>query len=106
MKIDIGNKSVVSVDFSNFETAWKINDAILVIQYLKSKNTIILGGDILTDQLEYNYDSWYYNKEVNQTFHYNVEYSTQLASRYISDYIRANGNAFYVIFVTEPIITN
>ena len=101
MKITIGNKSITSVDFSNAETAWMIEDSILILEYLKSKKKIVLGGDILTEKLEYTYDSWYYNVESSQNSESNVKCSIKVAFEYISNYIRANGNSFYVIFVTE-----
>lgn len=99
MKINIENKTIVSTDFSDSETAWKIDDAILVLEHLKNKEKIVLGGDILTEKLEYNYDSWYYNVKRNQDSRYNVECSIELALEYISNYIRTNGNAFYVVYV-------
>lgn len=101
MEINIGNKTITSTDFSNAETAWMIEDAILVLEHLKSKKKIVLGGDILTEKMEHNYDSWYYNVESSQNSKYNVECSIKLAFEYISNYIRTNGNAFYVVFVIE-----
>ena len=101
MEINIGNKIITSTDLSNAETAWMIEDAILVLKHLKSKNKIVLGGDILTEKLEYNYDSWYYNIEFSQDSKFNVECSIKLAFEYISNYIRTNGIAFYVVFVIE-----
>ena len=101
MQINIGNKTITSTDFSNAETAWMIEDAILVLEHLKNKQKIVLGGDILTEKLEYNYDSWYYNMESSQNFKFNVECSIKVAFEYISNYMRTNGNSFYVIFVTS-----
>lgn len=101
MKITIGNKTITSVDFSNTETAWMIEDAILILKHFKIKKKIVLGGDILTEKLEYNYDSWYYNMESSRDSKFNVECSIKVAFEYISNYIRTNGNSFYVIFVTE-----
>lgn len=101
MKITIGNKTITSTDFFNAETAWMIEDAVLVLEQFKSKKKIVLGGDILTEKLEYNYDSWYYNVESSQNSKFNVECSIKVAFEYISNYIRINGNSFYVIFVTQ-----
>ena len=101
MKITIGNKSIISTDFSNTETAWMIEDAFLVLEYLKNEKKIVLGGDILTEKFEYNYDSWYYNVRSSQTSKFNAECSIKLAFEYISNYIRTNGSSFYVVFVTE-----
>ena len=101
MEINIGNKTITSTDFSNAETAWMIEDAILVLEHLKSKKKIVLGGDILTEKMEHNYDSWYYNSESSPNSKYNVECSIKLAFEYISNYMKTNGNAFYVVFVIE-----
>ena len=99
MKINIGSEIISSVDLSNAETAWMIADASLVLEYLRSKNKIVLGGDVLTDKLEHNYDSWYYNIDSSQDFKLNVECSIKLALEYISNYISKNGSAFFVVFV-------
>jgi hypothetical protein len=101
MKITTENKTITSMDFSNTETAWMIEDAFFLLDDFKIKKKIVLGGDILTEKLEYNYDSWYYNMDSSQNSEYNVECSIKVAFEYISNYIRANGNSFYVIFVTE-----
>ncbi|MBR5278419.1 MAG: hypothetical protein IKU23_04045 [Clostridia bacterium] len=101
MTIQFGNRTVSSTDISDFETAWMIEDALLVLEYLKSRNRIVLGGDILTEKLEHNYDSWYYNAECNQSLRFNVECSIKVAIEYISNYIQANGTDFYVIFVVD-----
>lgn len=101
MKITVGNRMITSVDFSNTETAWMIEDAILILDYFKSKKKIVLGGDILTEKLEYNYDSWFYNIESDRDLEFNIKCSIKAAFEYISNYIRTNGDSFYVIFVTE-----
>ena len=101
MKIEINDKTIMSKDFTNTETAWAIDDASLVLEYLNNMNKVVLGGDILTPKMEHNYDSWYYN--VDSTFNHqiNVERSVKIATEYILKYIKLNGNAFYVVFVTE-----
>ena len=101
MKINTRNKTITSIDISNNETAWAIEDAVEVLAYLTHKKAIVLGGDILTPTLEYNYDSWYYNVEANKDFQFNVDSSIKLAIQYISNYIKKNGSAFYVVFIVE-----
>ena len=101
MTINIGNKTITSVYFTDFETAWKMEDAFLVLEYLKSNNRIVLGGDILTEKLEYNYDNWYYDVDTSQSSGYNVERSIMVAFEYLSKYIQRNGNSFYVVFVAR-----
>ena len=101
MQINVGNKIITSKNSSEFETAWMIEDAILVLEHLKSKGTIVLGGDILTENLEHNYDSWYYNIDDSQEHQFNVECSIKAALEYISRYIERNGNAYYVVIVID-----
>ena len=102
MKIIIKNKTIISTDFSDYESAWKINDALLLLEYIKEKNGLVLGGDILTENLEHNYDSWYYNNNPAHDYQFNVKCSIQHASEYICNYIKNNGDSFHVIFVTKP----
>ena len=102
MKIMFKNKTIISTDFSDYETAWKINDALLFLEYIKERNGLVLGGEILTKNLEHNYDSWYYNNDSARDYQFNVVCSIQYASEYICNYIKNNGDSFYVIFVTNP----
>ena len=104
MKINIGSKIISSVDFSNAEIAWMIDDASLVLEYLRSENKIVLGGDVLTNKLEHTYDSWYYNVDSSRDFKFNVECSIKSALEYISNYISANGSTFFVVFVIKGAI--
>ena len=104
MDINVGNKTNISTDVFNTETAWKIEDAILVLEHLKRNNKIVLGGDILTKNLEHNYDSWYYNVDSKQNPRLNVDGSIGRATEYIANYIHTNGSAFYVIFVIDQAI--
>ncbi|MBQ3229775.1 MAG: hypothetical protein IJB49_02025 [Clostridia bacterium] len=101
MDISIKNKTITSIAISNTEMAWAIEDANLVLEYLKNENKVVLGGDILNNELEYNYDSWYYNVKDNQNSRFDVEYSIDVAIKYISNYIKDNGNAFFVVFVID-----
>ena len=101
MKINIRNKTITSVDFSNTEVAWAIEDAMLVLDYLNGRNEIVLGGDILTKDLEYSYDNWYYDVNPGMDSQSNADCSIKRATEYLSSYIKANGNTFYVVFVLD-----
>ena len=101
MEIYIGSKIIKALAFSNTETAWKMEDADLVLRHFKNINKLVLGGDVLTKKLKHNYDSWYYNVDTAKDREFNVENSIKLATEYISKYTALNGNAFYVIFVTD-----
>lgn len=95
----VGSKTILAADFSATEKAWKIEDATLVLQALKSEHKIVLGGDVLNENLEHSYDNWYYQADACKTPQQNIADSIDLASVYISDYIKANGTAFYVILI-------
>lgn len=101
MEIKFGDQIITSNYFTEFETAWRIEDAICVFGYLKSRNKIILGGDILTENMDYTYDSWYYNPILTQSQQSNVELGYEQAIEYISKYMKRNGSAFYVVIVAE-----
>ena len=101
MEIKIENKTISSIQFTDAEIAWKIEDALLVLQHLKTVDKIVLGGDILTKELDYTYDNWYYNVESRQELQFNSSLSITLATKYITDYIEKNGTHFFVVFVTE-----
>ena len=46
----IENKTITSMDFSNTETAWMIEDAILLLEHFKSKKKIVLKGNELINE--------------------------------------------------------
>ena len=71
------------------------------IQIVVLNQNIMTFWIILTEKLEHNYDSWYYNVECGQDSKFDVECSFELAYEYISNYIRTNGNKFYVVFVIK-----
>lgn len=99
--MDINNKRITSIEFSDNEMACKIEDAILVLDYLKENKKIVLGGDILNKYREYNYDNWYYNIDLNYDIRFNLETSHKKAKEYLANYIQRNGDDFYVLFVID-----
>ncbi len=101
MEIYINNRVVVSKDFSDTEIAWSLEDAILVLDFLSNKDIIVLGGDILTNKMKYNYDSWYYNPDINYSLTTNAEFSIKSAKKYLSNYMNINGQDFFVVFVIQ-----
>ncbi len=101
MTINIKNQTIFSIDFSDYETAWKIEDATLVLEYLKSENKLVLGGDILNERLNHTYDSWYYNPHPDRNTKTNINCSIEYANEYLKRYIKENGVSFHVIFVTQ-----
>lgn len=101
MEINIGNEIIVPIQFSKHELAWAIEDAVLVLEYLESIGEVVLGGDVLNENKEYTYDNWHYNPDDSYSIQTNSVRSIEHAIKYISDYVRKNGNNFYVVIVTE-----
>lgn len=83
--------------------AWPITDIIDVIMYYVTNNQIVLGGDILNEELEYTYDNWYYELDNAQNKIENSRCSIEKAKIYISNYIKSNGGAFYVDIVISNV---
>jgi len=96
MRIDINGKTIVSVDFSDYETAWRAEDAFLVLEYLRERNEIVLGGDILNVNFKYAYANWYYENEPGNSLE-----SIEVATEYLRRFKKMNGNSFYVVFVVR-----
>lgn len=101
MQIEVGNKSISSIEFTSVENAWRIKDAFEVIEHFDKNGIVVLGGDILTENFEYTYDNWYYNIQPSISAEENGKRSVRTAVEYIRKYIGINGEAFYVVFVTK-----
>ena len=82
-----------------YEIGWEIKDINSVLQWLKSKNKIILGGDIVNLLKEYTYDNWYYNYNNSISYIDNVNNSFIRAQEYTAQYLKKNGDKYYVIIV-------
>lgn len=101
MKIFIENKTIYSVDNTEFETTWKIEDFPFVLKYLQKLHIIVLGGDILNEKMQYTYDNWYYDIDKDIDYQDNVVNSIEFARDYLTKYTKRYGNCFNVIFITE-----
>ena len=101
MKIEYQSKIITSKDVSSSETAWKIKDAFIVIDYYYSLGQIILGGDILSSSLQNTYDNWYYNIDNAAGKNTNLKNSVNIAKEYILNYTKRNGLNNYVVFVLQ-----
>lgn len=82
------------------EVAWRIQDVIEVLNYTKKNNIVILGGDILSHDMAYTLDNWYYIPQHDMTKRENSLSSYELALEYINSYVLRNGDNFYVVIVT------
>ena len=75
--------------------------AMEVIEWYKNNKVIILGGDVLSrnhDELEFTYDSWYYNPTQNAE---DCLLSYNKAKQYIEHYHKNNGSNFYYLIVPK-----
>lgn len=81
------------------EYAWKYEYAIEVIDYLYSKEYVILGGDVLNDDFEYTCSNWYYENKNKISISDAIKESAQKAKTYLEWYHNKFGNDFYYIIV-------
>ena len=81
------------------ELAWKIKDYALILELFRDNKCIVLGGDVLDLEKNYNYDNWYYNDKSDVSFEENLSSSISVAKEYLQNYIKDNGEKFYVVFV-------
>ena len=96
MKISVDSKIIESIDFSKYETAWTIEDSFLVLEYLREKKKVVLGGDILNSNLEYAYANWHYDDTPGDSTE-----SIAVAAEYLARLQKRIGNSYYVVFVVK-----
>ncbi len=99
MKLLVNNKVIYAKETSWQEFAWQIKDALAVLEYVASKENVVLGGDILDNNLNYTYDNWFYNTDESKSLCDNSVSSVNTAKEYISNYIKRNGTDYYVVIV-------
>lgn len=85
----------------NYEIAWKIDDVLKVLKSPLVHGQIIIGGDILAEDLMPNYDSWYYNPDPLLTRYENSIISLEEAEKYLNIYTKNNGKGYYVVLVLQ-----
>lgn len=87
------------------EFAWRINDIYYAISMVRSTNGVILGGDVITTEMEYTGSNWFYQPTWPRDIEYtanlrnNVEQSIQRAQEYIDRYISLNNQDCLFVFV-------
>ena len=85
--------------------AWRVGDIPYVLSAISSISGVILGGDVITPQMEYTGDNWFYqpvwpaHTPYNESLRSNVERSVQSASEYIGRYTERNGEGDLFVFV-------
>ena len=83
------------------EYAWRYSDYAVILNYFQKNSLIVLGGDVLTKDMKYSYDNWYYNPDPEKTMHENVRQSAAVAEAYLRGYQDRHGAEFYLIFVVR-----
>ena len=103
MKININpNELPTPITSPSGEFAWDISGIYKITDYAKKNCWIILGGDVLTKDGKYTYDSWYYKVNTGLSVKQNVDLSIQNCLEYIHQYSERNGNMFYYV----PVLTD
>ena len=95
------DRKIYPKKFSPHVSAWQINDVNEILEWLRTKEQVVLGGDLLNPQGGYTYDSWYYNYKDEKSLHHNINESVDVAKKYILDYISNNGDDYYVVIVLK-----
>ena len=83
------------------EIAWEIQHVGEVMTYIRNSDKIILGGDVLHENLTYTLDNWYYLPLPCLSHEDHVSNSYDVAIQYVDEYILRYGTGFYVVVVAE-----
>lgn len=81
------------------EFAWQIKDHPFLLELFYDRKCVVLGGDVLDLDRNYTYDNWYYNDNSEMSHEDNVKSSISVAKEYLLNYIKSNGENYYVVFV-------
>ena len=80
-----------------YEISWKFDDVIKVLDIIKEKEMVVLGGDVYGlngYEVIIIYDSWSFSGR-------NFITSFKKASKYINNYYKSNGGNFIYSLVVE-----
>ena len=80
------------------EIAFPISVVPRIMKAALENQWVILGGDVLTTQLEYANANWYYEPDGARPLVDNVNRSIQKSQQYISKFLERNGNNFVIVF--------
>lgn len=86
------------------EQAWSVSAIVGIMQQAIDNRWVVLGGDVISHEGQYTYDSWYYNRDYNICANDNVEASVRKCLDYINRYITLNGDSFYFVLVLAPVV--
>lgn len=88
------------------ELAWHLCDVHRAMSYISLTNSVILGGDIITQEFEHTGDNWFYqpvrlqNAEFSASLQYNTEKSIKQATENMDMYVKRHGKAYLFVLVT------
>ena len=80
------------------KTAFPIPAIPQVFGLVLENQWIILGGDVLTPKLKPTYDNWFYEPDKKRSLVWNAKQSIEESMRYISAYVKRNGENFWFVF--------
>ena len=81
------------------EYAFSRDDALLFLDLLyRKRKYIILGGDVLDENLNYTYDNWFYSPQDSQN---HIEESYKMAQEYVATFKNFSANLCYFVFTID-----
>lgn len=100
-----GNDYSCTIKHPSGKIAWRARDISQALVAISEKHYVILGGDVVTLEMQYTNDSWFYQPVWKCSDNYisalqgNIEESISYANEYINSYIRKHGENFLFLFI-------
>jgi len=88
-----------SVYLNEFTNVWQIALFEELFDEIKKEHKIVLGGDIITEELKYTHDSWYFEPQEAKSREENCIMSLKTAETYLTNYMKRNGDKYYIDIV-------
>lgn len=102
-KFGADNSNALQTPWGEF--AWRADDIPKAISDIRLRNSVILGGDVITPEFEYTGDNWSYqptwvlNAKFSASLQSNVDRSIKRTMEYISTYVGENGKDYLFVLV-------
>lgn len=103
---DLLKKMEYGIILSDEETAFPMRMVNQIIGIISDRKWVVLGGDILTNELKYTYDSWFYDVDSNISLYQNVSQSVQKCKQYLKEYESIHGSDYLIAFTISSTYTN
>ena len=103
---DLLKKMECGIILSDEETAFPTYMVDQIMAITSARKWVILGGDILTNELQYTYDSWFYDVDPNISLYQNVFQSVQKCKQYLKEYESTHGSDYLIAFTISSTYTN